>query len=166
MIRPVDLLATLLCASAAHLASAACEEVTSAEQFEELVMDSAKVWVTLFRSKKKDPEEKIHPMCEELASALTGKVGVAHVDMKVSGMKDIGGEIGVRTHNVPCARVFLSRARSASKIDIKGDDGEFLPAGVIANSALAILGDNGKAADGSFEKITLALGGGGGDELR
>ena len=129
-------------------------------------MDDSHVWVVLFRSKKKDPDEKIPVLGEGLQAALTGKVGVACVDMKLPGIKDIAGEIGVRAHNLPAARVFMTRARSATKVEIKGEEGEFLPADTVAAATLAELADNGKAADGSIEKITLAVGGSGGDELR
>jgi hypothetical protein len=96
----------------------ACEKIESAEKFEEVVYADADVWAVAFTSKKKDPDGALVARATELASEVKGKVKVACVDMKKPGIKDLAGEVGVRSHNVPAVRVFLSRARAATKVSV------------------------------------------------
>lgn len=124
------------------------------------------VWAIAFTSKKRDPDGVLQARAAEITSILDGKVKVGCFDIKAAGAKEIAGEVGVRTHNLPAIRVFLSRARSASKVEVKGDGNDLRPAQAMADDVLKLCADNKPAEGGSaLQKITLALGGGGGDEL-
>ena len=59
-----------------------------------------------------------------LMAELEGKVKVGCFDYKVS--KDLAGEFGVRKFNLPQIRIFVSRARSPSKVSMKHEEEDAL----------------------------------------
>ena len=86
-------------------------------------------------------------------------VGEADVDE----VKSFASEFNVRKRMVPRLLVFTSRARQASQIKLPADE---LPTAEMLFYELShLLNENELDADGRYLKQTLAIGGGGADEL-
>ena len=125
--------------------------------FESDVLMSSRCHAVLFSSAARDMPGTI-TLAERLEAALPGlAVSVADVD----DVKAVSSEFNVRKRMLPRLLLFNSRARQPSVVKLKGEGGE---AGLSLESLTAAvraeLVENGKDADGKYEKLTLAIGSG------
>lgn len=84
------------------------------------------LWLTLHVAALLAPAdpEGLASAADGLMAELEGKVKVGCFDYKVN--KDLAGEFNVRKFNLPQIRIFVSRARSPSKVSMKLEEEEGL----------------------------------------
>ena len=147
-------LATLVLLVASH-ASEAITTIANDAAFESEVMMSSQCWAVLFTSSTRDVAEAVK-ITERLGASLPG-LAIASAD--VDDVKAVCSEFNVRKRMIPRLLVFNSRARQASivkMVDTTLDE--------VLTQVKAELTENAKDAEGRYEKLTLAIGGGGGDD--
>ena len=139
----------------ASQAFAAITTIADDAAFESEIMMSSNCWAVLFTSSTRDVDEAIK-ITERLGASLPG-LSIATAD--VDAVKAVCSEFNVRKRMIPRLLVFNSRARQASIVKMVDTTLDEVLAQVKAE-----LTENTKSDDGNYEKLTLAIGGGGGDE--
>lgn len=131
------------------------------EAFEETVIQSGEVWAVLFTSPSKGEDAEAAEKVVDRLSMKLSSVQFALAD--VDSVKAFASEFNIRKRMVPRLAVFASRARQVDLIPMKGDA---LPtAEALEAAVLAYLAENAKGeTTGRYEKLTLAIGGGGEDK--
>ena len=145
--RAVLVILVCACTAAAELI-----KVPTDDAFEKEIMASSKCWAVLFVSAHRDVAEATKNV-ERLESLVPG-LSLASAD--VDDVKAVCSEFNVRKRMVPRLLVFNSRARQASIVKVSDMSLDDLTAAVNAE-----LTENTKDTEGNYEKLTLAIGGGG-----
>ena len=130
--------------------------ILSDADFESDIMMSSHCWAVLFVSKHREVDEAITLM-DQLGAVLPG-LSFARAD--VDDVKAVCSEFNVRKRMVPRLLVFNSRARQPTVVKLQSESGGPISPNKLTAAVTAVLADNKKDANGKYEKLTLAIGGG------
>uniref|UniRef100_A0A7S1CBA0 Uncharacterized protein n=1 Tax=Bicosoecida sp. CB-2014 TaxID=1486930 RepID=A0A7S1CBA0_9STRA len=130
--------------------------------FEDTVLADRAVWL-IGMVAGNERSAALESALTAVADELPG-VAVGIVDIRTA--KAVGSEFGVRKRKAPKLFAFLTRSRSAAEValaeeaaDVEGS------AGAIAAAVRELLAQEGnEVVNGAYQKITLALGGAGGEQ--
>ena len=128
------------------------------QTFEAEVIHASSCIAVLFTSETREtPESLLDDIHAEMPGLLLAKADVDSV-------KAFSSEFNVRKRMVPRLLLFNARARQAHVIKLKDDGGGAVMASSVVSSLRSLLAENEQTADGQWQKLTLAIGGGGGDK--
>ena len=135
-------------------------QISTDAAFEESIIMSPNVYAVLFTSKTRDATEADKLMLH-LEAVLPG-VSLARAD--VDDVKAFASEFNVRRRMVPRMLLFSSRARQADVIKL--GEGPLNVDEVLAALKEGLTENKEKDAEGRYQKLTLAIGGGGEEESK